>query len=367
MRTETQATGSVSATARPVTGTKRNSSRRSFLSLLLWIALLLALAGLFRALLASDQQPPASPPPSPHAKNGQYTIRVAVEMVVLHATVENRKGVHVSDLTKENFQVYEDRVLQQIKTFIHEDIPVTVGLVVDNSGSMRPKRADVTAAALAFARSSNPSDEMFVVNFNENVSFGLAADTPFTDQVPQLELALSRIKADGRTALYDAVAAALDHLKRAHRDKKVLIVITDGGDNASSQTLDAVTDMAIKSDAIVYAIGLFDEVDPDRNPRALKRLATATGGEAFLPESLQDVLPVCEHIAHDIRTQYAITYLPANQKQDGTYRAIQVKAKTPGFGRLSVRTRPGYYAPNPPPAPPMSINGVNTEGHEERR
>jgi Ca-activated chloride channel homolog len=328
---------------------------------------MLALAGLFRALLASAPPPSSSSHPLARATDGQYTIRMAVERVVLHATVEKRNGVHVSGLTQENFQVYEGRVLQQIKSFIHEDIPVTVGLVVDNSGSMRPKLADVTAAALAFARSSNPDDEMFVVNFNEKVSFGLPADTPFTDQVPQLELALSRINADGRTALYDAVAAALDHLKKAHRDKKVLIVITDGGDNASAQTLDAVTVMAIKSDAIVYAIGLFDEVDPDRNPRALKRLATATGGEAFLPESLQEVMPVCEHIAHDIRTQYAITYLPANQKQDGSYRTIQVKAKAPGYGRLAVRTRPGYYAPNAPPAPPTGANGANTNGNEERR
>ena len=338
--------------------------RRAFLSLLLWLALLLVLAGFLRALLASERRPVAS---LPGATDDQYTIRMDVNRVVLNATVENRKGVHVSGLTQDNFQVFEDHARQQIKSFIHVDIPVTVGLVIDNSGSMGPKRADVIAAALAFARSSNADDEMFVVNFNEHVSFGLPADTPFTDQVPQLETALSKIRADGRTALYDAVAAALDHLKKSHRDKKVLIVITDGGDNASVQTLDAVTTMAIKSDAILYTIGLFDEVDPDRNPRALKHLANSTGGEAYLPESLQDLLPACEHIAHDIRTQYAITYLPANQKADGTYRAIHVRAKAPGYGRLSVRTRPGYYAPSPPPSPPRNIDGSNTNGQEERR
>ena len=155
--------------------------------------------------------------------------------------------------------------------------------MVDNSGTMRPKRPEVIAAALAFARSSNPEDQMFVVHFNENVSFGLPDNMPFTDKVDQLELALSRIAADGMTALYDAVAAALDHLKQGNRDKKVLIVISDGGDNASKQKLDQIMAMAGQSDAIIYTIGIFDANDPDRNPRALKQLAKATGGEAFLP------------------------------------------------------------------------------------
>ena len=150
----------------------------------------------------------------------EYTIRVDVDMVVLHATAQDHKHALVSGLDKDDFQVYEDGVLQPIKYFSHEDIPVTVGLVIDNSGSMGPKRADVIAAALAFARSSNPQDQMFVVNFNERVSFGLPVNTPFTDQVAQLEVALSRIRAHGETALYDAVAAALEHLKRAIATRK---------------------------------------------------------------------------------------------------------------------------------------------------
>jgi len=276
---------------------------------------------------------------------GQFTIAVKVGVVVLHATVLTSKGILVSGLDKKDFQVFEDGVPQQIDAFSHEDIPVTVGLVVDNSGSMGPKRPEVIAAALAFARSSNPQDQMYVVNFNEKVFFSLPDDAPFTDEAAQLGVAMSRIAADGMTALYDAVAAALEHLKKGNRDKKVLIVISDGGDNASKQKLARIMAMARQSDAIIYAIGLFDEYDPDRNPGALKELAKTTGGEAFLPGSVRDVVPICERIAHDIRNQYTIAYIPANGKQDGTYRVIQVKAVAPGRGRLAVRTRAGYYAP----------------------
>jgi Ca-activated chloride channel homolog len=289
-----------------------------------------------------------------------YRISVSVDSVVLQATVRNRKGTPVSGLGKDNFQVYEDGALQEIEYYSHDDIPVTVGLVVDNSGSMRPKRPEVIAAALAFARSSNPQDQMFAVNFNEHVSFGLPAHTPFTDQAAQLQVALSRIAADGETALYDAVAAALEHLKKGNRDKKVLIVVSDGGDNASKHTLDQVLAMAGQSDAIIYTIDIYVEEDPDRNPKALRRLAKATGGEAFLVESLPEVVPICERIAHDIRSQYTLAYTSTNRKQDGTYRVIQVKAMAPGHGRLSVRTRAGYYAPSkPPPLPALAGSQSN--------
>lgn len=274
------------------------------------------------------------------------------DLVVLHATAQNQKGILVSGLEKNDFQVYEDGVLQQIKYFSHEDIPVTVGLVIDNSGSMRPKRAQVIAAALAFARASNPQDQMFVVNFNERVAFGLPDSAPFTDQVPQLELALSRVAADGETALYDAVAAALDHLNKGNRDKKVLIVISDGGDNASKHKLDQIIAMARKPGAIIYTVGLFDEADQDRNPKVLKQLAHETGGEAFLPGSIKEVVPICERIAHDVRNQYTITYDPTNKQQDGFYRRIQVKAVAHRQGQLLVRTRAGYYARSEAQPPP---------------
>jgi len=291
-------------------------------------------------VLPSFARPPADGP----SQADQDTIRVDVDLVVVHATVRNHQGILVSGLGQEEFQVFEDGVPQEIKIFSREDTPVTVGLVVDNSGSMKSKRARVVAAALAFVRSSHPEDQMFVVNFNENVSFGLPDNTPFTDNEDQLRVALSGVKADGMTALYDAIAAALAHLKKGKQDKKVLIVVSDGADNASQHTVAQIMAMAGQSDAIIYTLGLFEPDDPDRNPGVLKRLARATGGEAFLPGSVQHVVPICEQIARDIRNQYTIAYVPTNRKQDGTYRAIRVKAGTPDRERLSVRTRAGYYA-----------------------
>jgi VWFA-related protein len=278
----------------------------------------------------------ASAQDSAHSKSrneNPYVISVSVNMVVLHATVQNEKNVLVGGLDRERFQVYENGTLQQIKYFSHDDIPVTVGLVVDNSGSMRSKRSVVIAAAMAFARSSNPSDQLFVVNFNEHVSFALPVNIPFTDDKVQLEDALSEIVASGETALYDALDIALLHLNKGDRDKKVLIVISDGGDNASKRTLEQVIALARRSSAIIYSVGIFEEQDEDKNPAVLRRFAEETGGEA------------CERIARDIRSQYTLGYVPTDQAQDGTYRAIRVSARTPDRARLWVRTRPGYFAP----------------------
>ncbi len=305
---------------------------------------------LFVVIALTNSVRPQELAPAPSRPRNEFTIRVDVDVVVLHATAQDRKKILVSGLDKDNFQVYEDGVLQPIKYFSHEDVPVTVGLVVDNSGSMRPKRREVIAAALAFARSSNPQDQMFVVNFNERVSLGLPSNIAFTDQAGQLQVALSSVAADGETALYDAIAVALEHLKKGERDKKVLIVVSDGGDNASKHKLAEIVAMVGQPDAIIYTIGIFDDQDADRNPGTLKRLAKDTGGEAFLPESLKDVVPICEQIARDIRNQYTIAYVPTNRERNGKYRVVQVKASSRDRGRLSVRTRAGYFAPSPLPS-----------------
>jgi Ca-activated chloride channel homolog len=289
-----------------------------------------------------------SPPRSNNQNDNQETIKINVELVVLHATVQNSNLIPVSGLGKADFQVYEDGVLQEIESFSHEDIPVTVGLVIDNSGSMRPKRAEVITAALAFARASNNEDKIFAVNFNEHVSFGLPTNTPFTNETAQLEVALSKVAAEGMTALYDAVAAALDHLKKGNRDKQALIVISDGADNASRLNMAQIMALARRSDAIIYTIGIYDKDDPDCNPGSLKQLAKATGGAAFFPGSLNDIVQICERIARDIRNQYTITYMPTNINYDGKYRVIQVKATAPDRGRLRVRARAGYYPPLKP-------------------
>jgi VWFA-related protein len=288
-----------------------------------------------------------------------YTLRVDSNLVILSATVLDHHNALVSGLVKEDFQIYEDHAPQQIKAFSHEDLPVTVGLVIDNSGSMAPKRTDVIAAALLFARSSNSRDQMFVVNFNEHVSYGLPANIPFTDRPDQLQLGLSNIKAIGETALYDAIAVALDHLKQGRCDKKVLILISDGGDNASKHNLAQVIEMATRSGAIIYAIGIFDEQDGDQKPDVLKRFAKETGGEAFFPGSSNELALICEGIARDIRNQYTLAYAPTITKQDGGYRVIDVKVSSPGHGRLSVRTRAGYIVPLMLPA-----LGSGTAGHD---
>ena len=297
-------------------------------------ALFLLLA--LRAHPAQQILPPTSEP--------NPRISVDVDLVVLHATVTDRHGRLITDLQEQNFEVYEDGVRQSIRLFRHEDVPVTVGLVVDHSGSMRRKLEEVSAAARTFARSSNPDDEMFVVNFNEAVSLGLPGAIRFTHDSGELERAVLRAPAWGKTALYDAIIEGIEQLKAGTRDKKVLIVISDGGDNASHHRLTEVTQLAEQSSAIIYTIGIFDDEDPDRNPGVLRRLARATGGEAFFPEKVSDVMAICTRIARDIRHQYTIGYVPTNPTRNGGYRAVRVIARAPGHGKLLVRTRAGYIA-----------------------
>lgn len=304
----------------------------------------LAVAALLSVIAGAQVSQPT------HERPGdEYTLELNADMVALSATVLGHHNELVSGLGKDDFQIYENGILQQIKQFSHEDIPVTVGILVDNSASMGPKREDVIAAALSFARSSNPQDQMFVVNFNDHVSFGLPANTSFTDKSDELRLALAQIKTIGQTALYDGIYAGLDHLRQGNRDKRVLILISDGGDNASKRSLAQVLGMAKQSAAIIYAIGIFDEQDGDQNPPVLSRFAKETGGEAFFPKSSKDIASICEGIARDIRNQYTLAYVPTITKQDGSYRVIEVKASAPGRGRLSVRTRAGYSVPSAAP------------------
>lgn len=307
----------------------------------------IALPALLLAVLsgyAELQAPPVSQGHDP----GSLRISVDVALVVLNVTVTDRRGGFVSDLSEQDFEVSEDGVPQHIRLFKNEDIPVTVGLVVDHSTTMRPKLAEVTVAARTFVRFSNREDEMFVVNFNEVVSLGLHGTIRFTNSTAELENAITAAPAGGMTALYDAIAKALEELQAGSRDKKVLIVVSDGGDNASVRSLDQVMKLAQQSSAVIYTIGVFDETDPDRNPGVLKRLAQVTGGQAFHPERLSEVAAICERIARDIRHQYTIGYVPVNLTRDGTYRAIRVFARAKGHDRLSVRTRPGYVSGDKP-------------------
>ncbi|MBK9166855.1 MAG: VWA domain-containing protein [Bryobacterales bacterium] len=286
----------------------------------------------------ASQVSTASSGPEPES----YRISVDVDLVVLHATVRDRNGHLIPGLREEHFKVYEDGVLQSIRLFRNEDIPVTVGLVVDHSGSMRPKLSHVAAAIRTFVQASNPEDEMFVVNFNEHVTLGLPGPIRFTNRSSDIESAVLNAPVTGRTALYDAVAEALQHLQAGSREKKALVVISDGGDNASAHNLDQVLRMAGQSSSLVYTIGVFDPHDPDRNPRVLRRLARAAGGEALFPEEIGEVVGLCERVARDLRHQYTLGYLSTGATKPGVYRNIRVDARAKGMGRLVVRTRAGY-------------------------
>jgi Ca-activated chloride channel homolog len=277
-----------------------------------------------------------------------YKISVNVDLVVLHAAVRNRDGGFVSDLRQQDFTVYEDGVRQTIRLFRHEDIPVTVGLVVDHSGSMRTKLPEVTAAARTFVQTSNQEDRLFVVNFNEKVTLGLADTISFADRSQELERAISSTPAIGMTALYDASIEALERFQAGSKDKGALIIISDGGDNASKHTLAELLRLAEESSVVMYAIGIFDEDEVDRHPDVLRRLARATGGEAYFPAELTDVVSICERIAHDIRNQYTIGYVSGNTGKPGAFRTIRVTASgTPG-SKLVVRARSGYIAGGEP-------------------
>jgi len=307
----------------------------------------LALPMLLLICLAGDAQPQDSPPTQAQ-EPAPYKISVNVDLVVLHATVRNRAGGFASDLREQDFAVYEDGVRQHIRLFRHEDIPVTVGLVIDHSGSMRKKLPEVITAARTFVQTSNQEDRLFVVNFNEKVTLGLPDTISFADRAEGLESAISRTPAIGMTALYDAAVEALERFRAGTKDKGALIIVSDGGDNASKHTLPELLKMAEQSSVVMYAIGIFDEDEVDRNPDVLRRLARTTGGEAFFPKELNDVVSICERIAHDIRNQYTIGYVSGNVEKPGAYRTIRVTASgTPG-SKLVVRARSGYIAGGEP-------------------
>ena len=275
--------------------------------------------------------------------NGVFVIRKDVDEVLLHATVIDDKQHIVTNLDKSAFSVFEDGKPQNIVSFRHEDIPVAIGIVIDNSGSMREKRAKVNQAALNLVRASNPQDEVFVVNFNDEYYL----DQDFTNDLLKLKEALEKIDAKGGTALYEAVVASADHLKRnARLEKKVLFVVTDGEDNASRETLEqAVKQLQEENGPAVYAIGILGEEEHPSGPSARWRsLRSAPAALAFFPKTLDEVDEISRSVARDIRNQYTIGYKPTNPKGAGGFRQIRVEAKVKGQRKLTVRTKSGYYA-----------------------
>ncbi|MGA2589114.1 MAG: VWA domain-containing protein [Bryobacteraceae bacterium] len=284
--------------------------------------------------------------PAVDASDRPFKLIATAELVLLDVSVKDAAGEHISNLSKENFRVYEDGKLQKITQFGSGDVPVTVGLVIDTSRSMRSKYPDVMTAAMAFSQASNQKDEVFVVNFGDRVTSGLPDDVPFTSDVNQLRKALSWEVPAGRTALYDAIMFSLDHLEKGKCERRALLLVSDGGDNSSTHNSEEVARMVRESRATIYTIGVFDENDEDRNPGLLQRLARVSGGDAFFPEQLSKVIGICRQIASDIRTRYTIGYVPVRSGERGSLRKIKVTASTPSGHNLVVRTRTSYFLPD---------------------
>ncbi len=299
------------------------------------------IASLALAAAAWAQQGPAA------VEESGTVFRTDARIVVCHTTVVDKEGRLVTNLPKDAFSVYEDGVKQEIKEFKREDIPVSIGLIIDNSGSMRDKRARVEAAALALVKESNPDDEVFIVNFSDEASFDNVGGKAFTSNVREMEQALKRIDSKGATAMRDALRMAIDHVKsKGRKEKRVLIVVTDGADNESLITQQSLMKAAIQSEVLIYSVGLLSEERPaeaEQAKAALSELSVNTGGEAFFPTELSEVDRIAHQVARDIRNQYTIEYTPTNTAMDGTFRKIEVKVDNPD---LTVRTRKGYYASN---------------------
>ena len=299
----------------------------------------------------ANNTPTNNVPPNPNQPKqpstntgGGYLFKAYAEEVVLHATVVDDKQRLVTSLPKDAFAVYEDGQPQTLTTFLRQDIPVALGILIDDSGSMRDKRAAVNQAALNLVRASNPQDAVFLVNFNDDYYL----DTDYTADVNKLKEGLEQIDSRGATALYDAIVASADHFKDAPKnlDKKVLIIVTDGEDDASRETLEqTVRNLQVENGPTVYTIGILgDDREARRAKRALQALAVGTGGIAYFPKDLNEVDAISQSIAHDIRSQYILGYKPTNPQRNGGFRTVHVEARAKGYDRLQVRTRSGYYA-----------------------
>src|ERR1051325_10217971 len=326
------------------------NSRRRLFGAVVFLAAFMCAAAVFSspALAQIPVSNPVPPPPGQDNSGKQgSSIKINVNLGVLHTTVLDDRQRFADGLKAENFRVFEDKVEQKLSVFKREDLPVSMGLVIDNSGSMRDKRPKVNEAAITLVQASNPQDEAFVVNFNDD--FYLDLDKDFTSSVPELKEALERIDSRGSTALYDAIVGSLDHLKKASKDKHVLLIVTDGEDNSSHYSLEKAIRDIQKTDTVIYTIGLLSQESKKsakRARRALEDIAKASGGIAYFPESVEDVHNICQQVAHDIRNQYTLAYYPTNSRRDGSFRTVSVEIVPPrGRGKLVARTRNGYYAP----------------------
>lgn len=278
--------------------------------------------------------------PSSSSSSAQSAITAKAELVALPVSVTDASGNAVTGLKAQDFRIFEDGHPQEITMFEEGDNPVSVGLVVDHSRSMGSKLSAVAAAVWAFAHSSNPRDEMFVVDFNDDVTVELMHGKGFTSDPGELSNAVRAVAARGRTALYDAIAEGLVHLQLANWDRKALIVVSDGGDNASQQKFPQILSLARRSQVMIYSIVLVGD-DEEENPKVLLRLSKETGGVAYSPSSVDAVTDVSKRIARDLREQYTLGFVPEKSGKSG-FRKLEVKVTAPAHEKIHVRTRPGY-------------------------
>ena len=283
-----------------------------------------------------------------------FVFRSDTRLVVLHATVVDQNGKLVEDLPQKAFKVFENNIEQEVKLFRREDIPISLGLVIDNSASMREKRQKVGAAALRLVKASNPQDEVFIVNFSESAFL----DCPFTNSIPKLEESLAHIDSRGTTAMRDAIAMSINYIKtNAKLEKKILLVVSDGDDNFSEISLEQLIRQAQQAEVLIYAIGLLGGEDPGAARQAQKALDTiteATGGAPYYPKELAEVDPIALRVAHEVRNQFTIGYSPSQQTLDGTFRQIRVAVDGPN--QPVARTRTGYWANPQPRAKPAPVS-----------
>jgi Ca-activated chloride channel family protein len=286
------------------------------------------------------------PAPAPSGETPTFTSET--NWVILPVSVSDKNGKLVTDLQQKSFKVFENGIEQPIKLFRHEDVPISLGIIVDNSGSMKEKRQKVEVASVDLVKASNPHDEVFIVNFNDEAYL----DVPFTNDIKQMEQGIARIDSRGGTAMREAISMSIDYLKEKSKNhKKVLLVVTDGNDNASAISLERLVDRARQSEVLIYAIGLLDD-EEHREAKAAKRALNAltreSGGLSFYPKGVAEVDAIALQVAHEIRNQYTIAYSPLNDTRDGSFRQIKVLVNGPGHPQ--VRTRTGYYATADPSA-----------------
>jgi VWFA-related protein len=318
-----------------------------------------AVAIVLLAIVAGSARPAKSQStnraPNQNPQGEVPRIKVSVDLVLVDVSVTDDKDQLVGDLTKKDFHVYEDKIEQPLQVFRHEDVPVTAGLVLDASGSMYSKRQKVNAAATDFMQTSNPNDEVFLIDFADQAYLEL--DKDFTSDVEELKDALEAVQFRSSTVLYDAIYLGLTHIKKGTFDKKVILLVTDGKDNPGPGkhfTFKKAFDYAVESGVQIYTIGLLDEPPKShffkkglpKEAEELKEFAEATGGKVYFPQSIDEIGTVTKEIAHDIRSQYLLGYYPTNSARDGSWRTLSVKVTPNGKNQtVHIRHKRGYFAP----------------------